>query len=194
MKAVVAAIILSLMLAGCVSEGGSPNPAPVTSAPPPPPRSGDSLFPELAQFEPHITEGGGCVTEREITAEQFIAFRTAMMVTGLTCRSAYNTGEDVFGTYQQFTVDNAQRLRETQNLIGTYLARYQPGNSSRLFDTYQTQLANAEALLVTAVSASRYCQAQRERFYRLAEATPDELERILNLAVERYRDAYLICS
>ncbi|MCA8906522.1 MAG: hypothetical protein KDA64_01250 [Rhodospirillaceae bacterium] len=176
-----------------MSEGSNTSVLPVSNVPQPP-RSGDSLFPDLAEFQPHITEGGGCVTDREITAEQFIAFRTAMMVTGLTCRRAYNADEDVFGTYQQFTVDNAQRLRETQNLIGAYLARYRPGNSSRLFDTYQTELANAEALLVTSVSASRYCQAQRERFYRLAEASPDELERILDLAVERYRDTYELCS
>ena len=193
MKAVIAAIALSFVLAACLSEGSSPAPAPVASAPPRV-AAGGGLFPDLGEFRPLITQSGGCVTDQEIVAEQFISLRTSMMVTGLTCRSAFQSEGDVFGTYQQFTVDNAQRLRETQNLIGRYLARYQPGNSNRLFDTYQTSLANDEALLVTEVSAARYCQAQREIFYRLAEATPDELEAILSQAVERNRDAYLICS
>ena len=117
-----------------------------------------------------------------------------MMVTGLTCRGVYDDVDNLFGAYQQFTVDNAQLLRETQTLIGRYLSQHQRGHFARLFDTYQTSLANEEALLVTEVSASRYCQAQRERFFRLAEATPEELEEILNQAVERYRDEYTLCS
>ena len=193
MKAVAAALASALMLTACVN-GSAPQTAAVPTVPVPPRIAGDVLFPDLQEFVPRITAAGGCVTDAEITAEQFIAIRTSMMVTGLTCRGVYDDVDNLFGTYQQFTVDNAQRLRETQTLIGRYLSRHQRGHFARLFDTYQTSLANEEALLVTEVSAGRYCQAQRERFFRLARATPEELEEILDQAVERYRDQYALCS
>ena len=192
MKALAALIVAVLTLAACQNS-----PPPVANNEPTPPTrprsTPNDLFPDLADFDPWITRSGGCVTDREISAEQFIQVHTALMVTGLTCPTAFQDPY-LFNQYQTFTVNHQTRILEIQSLLGRYLAQHQYGNGSRLFDTYRTQIANDESQLVIQVSAGRYCQSQRNRFYHIAQLDSVELDAFIAEAVDRYREDYNTCG
>ena len=198
MKAALGLAIAALLLVACQSSptGGAADSAATSDLTLTPAAAflrGGSLFSQTAAFEPWITRAGGCVTDTEISAEQFIYAHTAMMVTGLTCHRAFNE-PSLFNMYQAFTVTHQDRIREIQFLIGGYLGRHQYGNRDRLFDTYRTQMANEEAQLVTNLTATGYCRAQRDRFYALTEMSVEELESYLDVAVEHHRNSYQVCS
>jgi hypothetical protein len=154
--------------------------------------STDALLPQPASFSPAI-DGGPCVSDEEISAEQMIQLHTTMMVTGLTCHGAFRD-PDLFNRYQDFTVAHSDRIIGSQGTLERYLGRSRGGNRARLFDSYRTRMANHEAQLVMSMSASRYCRDQYDRFYTIAEFSPSELEGYLNRVVDRYRDRYAACG
>lgn len=150
------------------------------------------MFPELARFSPPHP-AGACVNEPELLAEQFMKLHTELMVTSLTCHDAYQDG-NLFNQYRQFTVNHQNRIRDSQTALERFLGRYQHGNRARLFDTYRTLMANNESQTVINVSHNTYCQAQRERFYRIANFSDADLQSYIDQAATRYRDRYRVCS
>lgn len=168
----------------------------VASASPPtaaaPTQSYRQAFAEPATFSPIGHPSGACMTEDEIAAEQAIRLHTAMMVTGLTCHGFYRE-PTLFDRYQQFTFDHEGRLGAAQDTISRFLARYQSGNRSRLYDTYQTQVANAESRLVADASAPTYCRLRRDQYYTAAEFTEAEFGAFVDLMVNHHRDSYRVC-
>lgn len=188
MKGIVSLAAAALLLAAC-QNAGDQTAADANAGRPA--WSGDAMFPELAQFTPPHPSGA-CMNDREIAAEQFMKLHTELMVTGLTCNALYQD-PDLFTQYQRFTVAHQDRIRDSQNVLARFLGRYQRGNQARLFDTYRTLMANNESQVVINVSQNTYCQAQRERFYRIASFSNGELDNFLNQAAARYHDRYRLC-
>ena len=153
----------------------------------------DGLFVDLRDFSTSHLPNGSCLTDTEIAAEQFIMLHTVLMVTGLTCNRAFSDPE-LFGHYRTFTFNHQDRVRDAQQVLARFLGRYRQGNPNRLFDTYRTEMANDESLLVMDVSPTAYCRAQQQRFYDLAELGAEELQAYLDQAVDRYREHYLSCE
>jgi len=145
---------------------------------------------EPVTFTPVGHPAGACMTEEEIAAEQTIRLHTAMMVTGLTCHGFYREPA-LFNRFQDFTIENEVRLGAAQDAIGTFLARYESGRG--LFDTYQTQVANAESRLVAEASAPTYCRLRRDQFYTASTFTEVDLEAYVDLMVDHHRDSYQVC-
>ena len=152
----------------------------------------DPMFPDLVDFQTRHPEGA-CSTDEEVLADQFIRLHTQLMVTGLTCFVPYDD-PDLFVAYQDFTLSFQGRIRDSQRTLGAFLGRYMGGNRNRLFDTYRTRMANAESQTVIDVSASRYCAAQQERFYRVASFGEADLNAFLQEAAARYREHYPSCN
>ena len=132
------------------------------------------------------------MTEEEIAAEQIIRLHTAMMVTGLTCHGFYRDPA-LFDHYQTFTDDHGVRLGAAQDTIGAFLSRYRRGNSSRLFDTYQTEVANAESRLVADASAPTYCRLRRQQYFTAATFSEADLDDYVELMVDQHRETYRVC-
>lgn len=199
MKRIVGAAATLLLLASCQAVG-------TRDAPPDPANSAadafdgadgsaavDPLFVDLRDFSTNHLPRGSCLTESEIAAEQFIMLHTVLMVTGLTCNGAFRDPQ-LFGHYQTFTVNHQDRVRDAQQVLARFLGRYQRGNPNRLFDTYRTELANDESLLVLDLTPTNYCRAQYQRFYDLAELNEEGLQDYIDRAVDRYREHYLSCE
>lgn len=200
MKRIVGAAATLLLLASCQAVG-------TRDAPPDPSNSAaanafdgtdgnavfDGLFVELRDFSTNHLPRGSCLTDSEIAAEQFIKLHTVLMVTGLTCNGAFQDPQ-LFGHYQTFTINHQDRVRDAQQVLARFLGRYRSGNPNRLFDTYRTELANDESLLVLDVSPTAYCRAQYQRFYDLAELDEEDLQAYIDEAVDRYREYYLSCE
>ena len=132
------------------------------------------------------------MTEEEIAAEQIIRLHTAMMVTGLTCHGFYRDPK-LFERYQDFTDAHGGRLGAAQDTIAEFLSRYRQGNSSRLFDTYQTELANAESRLVADASAPTYCRLRRQQYFTAADFSRAELDDYVDYMVDHHRESYRVC-
>lgn len=179
----VAAIVVA---AACQSEK-SPRQSRASAAPPPQ----STAIVEPVTFSPIGHPAGACMTEEEIAAEQMIRLHTAMMVTGLTCHGFYRE-PTLFERFQDFTIENEDRLGAAQDSIGTFLARYRSGRG--LFDTYQTLIANAESRLVAEASAPTYCRLRREQFYTASTFTEVDLDTYVELMVDHHRDSYRICG
>lgn len=182
-----AALAFSLALAACESTEQT---AELPPPPPPPPEFG--IFPELVDYAPNYPPGT-CMSREEMMADQLAKLRTEMMVTGLTCPVPYSDPA-LFSRYASFTVAHQERLREGQNTIGSLLARHLGGNRARRFDTYLTEMANSESMVVTRVSTGGYCQARREQFDTVLGYSAAELTAYLEEAVERHRDDYDVCE
>ena len=127
-----------------------------------------------------------------MAAEQAIRLHTSMMVTGLTCHNFYRE-PTLFDRYQQFTVAHESRLGAAQDTIGRFLARYRSGNRNRLYDTYQTQVANAESRLVADASAPTYCRLRRDQYYTATDFTQADFDAFVDLMVNHHRDSYRTC-
>ncbi len=151
-----------------------------------------TAFVEPVTFAPIGHPSGACMTEEEIAAEQTVRLHTAMMVTGLTCHSFYREPA-LFDHYQQFTVEHEGSLGAAQNAIGGFLARYRSGNRNRLFDTYQTEVANAESRLVADASAPTYCRLRRDQYFTAANFTEVDLGAYVDLMVDHHRESYRVC-
>ena len=188
MKGLIGLVALIALTAGCQTVK-TPRQAVEQSAANPAAMS----FPEVSEFVPSGHPVGSCVTESEMEADQAIRLHAEMMVTGLTCHAHYRE-PTLFSRYQRFTVDHAERIRESQQTMGDFLGRYGSGASQRLFDAYQTQLANDEARLMSEVTAPTYCQLRRNMFYAAAGFDGAELEAYVARLVERYRDRYRVCG
>ncbi len=157
-----------------------------------PTQSYREAFAEPANFSPIGHPSGACMTEEEIAAEQAIRLHTAMMVTGLTCHGFYRE-PTLFDRYQEFSFEHAGRLGAAQDTIGKFLGRYRSGNRSRLYDTYQTQVANAESRLVADASAPTYCRLRRDQYYTASDFTEADFSAFVDLMVDHHRDSYQVC-
>lgn len=153
----------------------------------------DPMFPDLVAFAPTNHPAGSCVTEDELVADQFIRLHTEMMVAGLTCQGAYGD-PGLFTKYAEFTRDHQDRVRDSQSVLADFLGKYMSGNQNRLFDTYRTEMANDESQLVIDVSAGRYCQAMRDKFYAAADFGTGDLDSYLDEALAHYRSKYQVCG
>lgn len=157
-----------------------------------PTQSYREAFAEPANFSPIGHPSGACMTEDEIAAEQAIRLHTAMMVTGLTCHGFYRE-PTLFDRYQEFSFEHAGRLGAAQDTIGQFLARYRSGNRDRLYDTYQTQVANAESRLVADASAPTYCRLRHDQYYTASDFTEADFSAFVDLMVDHHRDSYQVC-
>lgn len=193
LRGALAATAATLLLAGCVTtEGSTPETVErVIEAEINQPHG--PLFPALPQQAASAHPANACLTADEAAAHHVIRLHTELMVTGLTCRS-YFADDRLFDHYQTFTFAHQDSLRASQGTLGRYLARYQSGNSNRLFDNYRTLMANNESRLVQALSASRYCEARRDQFYAASTLDREQMADYLTRAAELYRDSYTPCS
>lgn len=185
MKAFLSLACAAVIVAGCQQ---SQAPAPVA------PTGLDALFPpELeAYFQVDLPENA-CVTDSVIRADQMSQLRNQIMITGLTCRGAY-PGLDEFGEYVNFTVRHQDRLRDVQSTIGGFLSQHLNGRSARLYDTYSTEIANAESQTVLDVTPDGYCLARYYQFQEVTRFGDAEIQNYLDLAVERRRANYRSCG
>lgn len=190
-----AGLLAAVLLAGCQSS--DPNSSIETqdsvAREPSPVFEGVDVVRASAGYQPVLDHPGVCLTEEELRAAQLVRLHTELMVTGLTCRAAYRD-DGLFDQYQTFTVNHQDRLRNGQNVLGRYLARFQTGNSARLFDRFRTQMANYEGQVVMTLTASNYCREQYSRFYTLVELDEPQLDAYLQSAVAAHRDHYQYCG
>jgi|HigsolmetaAR204D_1030405.scaffolds.fasta_scaffold01913_8 hypothetical protein len=176
------AVLALLLLASCSGPKDEPVPTPVSYG----------LFPNLIDYRPAYPPGT-CMTEEEMLADQFIKLRTEIMITGLSCQASYQD-PDLYTRYVDFTFEHQDRILTSQKVLGNLLGRVRRGRDDRLFDTFQTELANTESQNVTKVSTQRYCQARWEQFNTVLSYDEGEMAAYLQQAVEHYRDAYTACN
>ncbi|MCB9947795.1 MAG: hypothetical protein H6842_08195 [Rhodospirillaceae bacterium] len=155
-------------------------------------QSANAMFPDLPQAIQPLPQGA-CLSDDEIRADQFILLKTQMMLVGLTCNGAYSD-PNVFGHYQDFISTHAGTIRSAQQTMASLLARYRGGNPNRLFDTYATSYSNNESQVMNQVSAGRYCQLIRDRFYRASGFSAAEMQSFLGQAVQQNRAHYQSCG
>ncbi|MEQ9815548.1 MAG: hypothetical protein RLO50_22440 [Azospirillaceae bacterium] len=164
--------------------------------PPPPPRVDPlaGLFPPI--FDDYFELAhppGACVTQEEMEADLMIRLRNEVMVSSLTCQSAYG-GDQAFIDYVNFTTVHAPSIRNGQETLGNFLGRYLGGSRARLFDTYITEMANQESQTVINVSPGRYCAARRTQFETATDFDQSELDRYLTQAMVEYGENYPLCD
>lgn len=187
-----AILLAAALLAAACQTDKSPRQATTTAAPPPAEPSYRTAVAEPVTFAPIGHPDGACMTEDEMAAEQAIRLHTSMMVTGLTCHNFYREPA-LFDRYQQFTLDHQGRLGAAQDTIGRFLARYRSGNRNRLYDTYQTEVANAESRLVAAATAPTYCRLRRDQYFTATDFTQADFDAFVDLMVDHHRDSYRVC-
>ncbi len=185
-------VLAAALLAGACQTDKSPRQSIATPATPPAAPSLRTALAEPVTFSPIGHPDGACMTEEEMAAEQAIRLHTSMMVTGLTCHGFYREPA-LFDRYQQFTVEHQRRLGNAQNTIAGFLARYRSGNRNRLYDTYQTQVANAESRLVADATAPTYCRLRRDQYYTAADFTQADFDAFVELMVDHHRNSYRTC-
>lgn len=190
LKTMVGAAAILMLTAGCMLDSAE---TPVTAQANPGGPFPAELFPEPVAFEGLPQTPRACLTEDEMAATEMVRVHTMLMVTGLTCHAAYRD-PDLFGKYQDFTETHQQRIRDTQSALESFLGRHLPGHRARLFDSFRTQVANSEAMVVMDVTARRYCVDQRNRFYTVVEFDPTDLEEYINQAMDVYRETYISCE
>ncbi len=194
MSRVLSFVLALFALAACQTEsasvaggggGGGATPAARPAA------AADPLFPDLPRaVSPRPS--GACYNESEIRAEEMVRLRTQMMLAGLTCRGSFGA-QDVFAVYQTFIVAQQASIRDAQNTIGRMLSRYQGGSPGRLYDTFQTQMANNEQRQLLNHGAGNFCFQFENKFNRAAQFSPTELNSYLDRAVQQYQSDYPSC-
>ena len=182
-------VLTFFLLAACQTESASV----VDSSPPQtrPTTPANAMFPDLPRAMPP-RPAGACYDEPEIRAEEMVRLRTQMMLAGLTCRGSFQT-PDVFGVYQAFIVSQQSAIRDAQTTLGRFLSRYQGGSPGRLYDTFQTELANNEQRQLLTHGAGNFCFQFEDKFNRAAQFTPADLSSYLDQAVQRYQGEYPGC-
>ena len=191
MRSLALAIAAALLVGACQTDK-SPRQSVATTASPPAAPSLRTAVAEPVTFSPIGHPDGACMTEAEMAAEQAIRLHTSMMVTGLTCHGFYREPA-LFDRYQEFTFEHQRRLGNAQDTIAGFLARYRSGNRSRLYDTYQTQIANAESRLVADATAPTYCRLRRDQYYTAAGFSQADFDAFVELMVDHHRDSYRSC-
>jgi len=177
----------TVVVASCGGEPPPPPPAPTVD-----PLAG--LFPPI--FDDYFAldhPPGSCVTEEEMEADLMIRLRNEVMVSSLTCQSAYG-GDQAFIDYVNFTTVHAPAIRDGQETLGNFLGRYLGGSRARLFDTYITEMANTESQTVINVSPGRYCSARRTQFEAATDFDRAALDRYLTQAMVEYGENYPLCD
>lgn len=111
-----------------------------------------------------------CVPPAPTAAERIIRLHTRAMVAGLACGPVWGDGQ-AFGRYADFTVRNAELLRESQAEVARRLG------GTRAFDALHTEMSNDESMHMRVVGPGLYCQRMRDSFYAVVDASPDEIER-----------------
>jgi hypothetical protein len=116
-----------------------------------------------------------CVPPAPTAAERIVRLHTRAMVAGLACGPVWGDGQ-AFGRYADFTVRNAELLRESQAEVAKHLG------GTRAFDVLHTEMSNDESMRMRAVGPGLYCQRMRDSFYAIVNASSDEIERQASLA------------
>jgi hypothetical protein len=190
-----AGLLAAVLIAGCQSS--DPNSSMETqdsvASEPSPFFEGMEVVRASADYEPVLNYPGICLSEDELVAAQLVRLHTELMVTGLTCRAAYRD-QGLFDQYQTFTVTHQDRLRDGQEVLARYLARFQNGNPARLYDRFRTQMANYEGQVVMDLTASNYCRQQYNRFYTLVALDEPQLDSYLQAAMTAHRNHYENCG
>ena len=114
------------------------------------------------------------------------------MLAGLTCRGSFRSA-DPFGAYQGFIVSQQGAIRDAQNTLGSWLSRYQGGSPGRLYDTFQTEMANNLQRQMLTQGTGTFCQRFESKFNLASQFTPATLSGYLDQAVTRYGSSYPSC-
>lgn len=188
LSAMVAAAAVIVLTAGCMTRddpdvAAGPNTGPFPLA----------LFPEPVALDGLPAGPVACLTEDEMAATEMVRVHTMLMVTGLTCNRSFGDPA-LFSKYQNFTELHQERIRDTQSTLERFLGRHLPGNRARLFDSFQTQTANGEAMTVLQISARRYCVNQRNRFYTVVDFDEVDLRDYIDQAMDLNRETYVPCD
>ncbi|MGK9165781.1 hypothetical protein KXR53_05760 [Inquilinus limosus] len=178
MKGFVAAALAATALAACQEA-------------PPKPQTG-GLFPDVGNYQPVNLPAKAQLTPTEVRYDLLIKLQTEMMVTGLSCKEEYNDPA-IWRAFNQWTVNNDDRILDTQDKLGKLLAKYNKGNGARLFDTYRTKMANDESQRMQRMTQVAYCLARKDQFAEVVKYTPQQLDEYLSKSYEllhaRYNEA-----
>jgi len=132
-----------------------------------------SALESLGAMVPPEAPDGGCLPREDMMARQVIELHTQLLVASLACGEVYGD-DDLHHRYRVFTAEHADRIRDAQGRIERSLGS--GVEAERLFDTYRTNLANAEAQLIQERSRGTYCLMRQARFNSLIGASPEAFD------------------
>jgi len=132
-----------------------------------------SALESLGAMMPPTAPDGGCLPREDMMARQVIELHTQLLVASLACGEVYGD-DDLQHRYRVFTAEHADRIRDAQGRIERSLGTGE--EAERLFDTYRTNLANAEAQLIQERSRGTYCLMRQSRFNSLIDSAPDAFD------------------
>lgn len=155
---------------------------------PPKPQTG-GLFPDVGNYQPMNLPQKAQLTPEEVRYDLLVKLQTEMMVTGLSCKEEYKD-PIIFRTFNQWVVNNDDRILATQDKMGRLLAKHDKGNGARLFDTYRTKMANDESQRMQRMTQTAYCLARQDQFKQVVTYTPIQLEDYLNKSYEQLHARY----
>ncbi len=143
-----------------------------------------SALQSLRSMVPMEPPAGGCLSQEDMMARQVIELHTQLLVASLACGDVYGDS-DLHHRYRVFTAAHADRILDAQQRIERSMGTGE--EAARLFDTYRTNLANAEAQIIQERSRGTYCMMRQSRFDSLIDAPPDSFDSYADELARRAR-------
>jgi len=97
------------------------------------------------------TAGEGCPALSRVEAEQAMRLHSELMVIGLTCQKYYRKPANIYGKYQEFTVENADFLRGAEDGLVASMGAKQ-------FHALRTRIANDASQRAAVMTPMAYCR------------------------------------
>ena len=121
-----------------------------------------------------------CAPPDQHLAAQVLKLHTEMMVVSLTCINEHNDPE-LSQKYSKFMTTNTPLIMRSQAMLIEAL------NGSANFDTWWTELSNAEQMKVRQFTIPAYCEMHEPQFRDVVNAPPDRFERYAQNVSKRNR-------
>ncbi len=113
---------------------------------------------------------GNCYSNAEAEAEQGIRIHSELMVIGLNCQAiGARHGLNLYGDYQQFTVDHSTLIQKYESILLKYFANNGGGKAEAQLNKLRTDFANKISKDAANLRPDVFCSKYAPRITKASE-------------------------
>ncbi len=149
----------------------------------------------LAILSPSGVFAAGCYSDAEAEADQGIRIHSELMVIGLNCNHmGKRHGQQLYGTYRQFTADHADLFAKYETILMDFFKRGGAANPVSSLNDLRTKYANKISNDVAKMRPDIFCAKYAPRVLQAKDMTDADIHKWASTIYAEHPVSYPVCA
>jgi hypothetical protein len=136
-----------------------------------------------------------CYSTAEAEADQGIRIHSELMVIGLNCQHmGMRHGQNLYGTYRQFTADNADIFGDYETTLINFFKRTGAANPVGKLNDLRTRYANKISTDAAKMRPDIFCGKYGPRVMQAAKMKKEDIRKWASMPFDKHPVSYPMCA